>query len=69
MKKEEMIRIAKIDIDKRMDYEILKYSDYLYGKESLIDDVWEFVSECESIGTKAFYEKYPDASQKRSLLS
>ncbi len=60
MEEKEMIWIAKIAIDKKMDYETLMYSDYLYGKEEMVDDVWEFVSECESIGTVAFYEKYPD---------
>jgi len=60
MDKQEMIWIAKRAIDKRMDFETLKYSDYMYGKESLTDDVWEFVDECSRIGTDAFYKKYPD---------
>lgn len=53
-----MIQIAFRAIDKKMDYEQLKYSDYMYGKESLTPEVWEFVEECEEIGTKAFKEKY-----------
>jgi hypothetical protein len=60
MDKAEMIRIAKLAISKNMDFETLKYSDYMYGKESLTDDVWEYVDECREIGTKAFREKYPD---------
>lgn len=58
MSKEEMIRIAKIAINKKYDFEQLKYSDYMYGKESLTDSVWEFVEECESMGTQAFFAKY-----------
>lgn len=60
MDKAEMIRIAKRAIAKNMDFETLRYSDYMYGKESLTDDVWEYVEECREIGTKAFNEKYPD---------
>ena len=59
MKRDEMIRIAKIAIDKRMDYEKLRYSDYMYGKENMTDEVWAFVEECDAIGAVAFYEKYP----------
>jgi len=55
-----MISIAKTAINKRMDFETLKYSDDLYGKEDFAEDVWEFVEECDEIGSKAFYEKYPD---------
>ena len=58
MDKHAMIQIAFRAIDKKMDYEQLKYSDYMYGKESLTPEVWEFVEECEEIGTKAFKEKY-----------
>jgi len=60
MNKEEMIWIAKKAIEKRMDFETLKYSDYMYGKESLADEVWQYVEECDEIGRGAFYEKYPD---------
>ena len=60
MEKSEMISIAKRAIDKNMDFETLKYSDYMYGKESLTDYVWDYVEECREIGTKAFYEKYPN---------
>jgi hypothetical protein len=30
----------------------------MYVNEKYIDDVWEYVEECESIGRKCFYEKY-----------
>lgn len=60
MTKDEMLFIAKRAIDKRMDYETLKYSDYMYNKECLTGDVWEYVEECDRIGRTAFYEKYPD---------
>ena len=61
MKQEEKIRIAKRAIDKRWDFETLKYGDDLYGKEKFADDVWAFVEECDEIGKKSFYAKYPDA--------
>lgn len=64
MDKKELIQIALIAIRKRMDYETLKYSDYLYGKEDMIDDVWEYVEECEEIGSIAFNEKYKDDIKK-----
>lgn len=59
MEKDEMIKIAKVAIDKKLDYETLMYSDYMYGKEDLIDEVYDYVIECEEIGTTAFYKKYP----------
>ena len=58
MEEEEMIIIAKTAIDKRMDYETLKYSDDLYGKEEFAQDVWAYVEECEKIGRDAFFKKY-----------
>lgn len=58
MGKNEMIEIAKVAIRKRLDYETLLYSDYLYGKEQHADDIWEFVAECDQIGQAAFIEKY-----------
>lgn len=58
MDKKEMIFIASVAIDKQLDYETLMYSDYLYGNEDFIDDVWGYVSECIEIGTIAFKEKY-----------
>lgn len=61
MTKIEMIRIAKIAIRKNWDFEQLKYCDYMYGKEHLADDVWEFVEEHDQIGAIAFDEKYKDA--------
>ena len=45
-------------ISKSLTYEQLKYSDYLNGKESFIDDVWEFVKECKELGADDFVEKY-----------
>ncbi len=56
----EKIWIASVAVSKNMNYEDLKYSDYLYGNEDLIDDVWNFVEECKEAGTKAFYEKYKE---------
>ncbi len=58
MSEKEKIEVAKMAIDKKMSYENLRYSDYMYGMESETESVWEYVEECEEIGTKAFYEKY-----------
>ena len=58
MEESEKVRIAKIAIYKNMDYEELKYSDYMYGQEDFTDEVWEYVKECQEEGTKAFYAKY-----------
>lgn len=58
MDKARMIEIAKIAIRKRLDFEELKYSDFLYKKEQYADEVWEFVDECNQIGQIAFTEKY-----------
>jgi len=60
MEKKDLIWLASKAFDKKWDYETLKYADDLYGKESLVDDVWEYVEELESIGTIAFYEKYKE---------
>ncbi len=56
MDKTEMIRIASIVIDKRLDYEGMK--EYMYGFQGNPDDVWEYVMECDAIGTIEFNEKY-----------
>lgn len=58
MEKDEMIWIATVAIGKNMDYEKLKYSDYMYDKENESSNVWEYVEECNRIGTLAFKEKY-----------
>ncbi len=55
-----MLHIAKIAIDERMDYEALKYSDYMYGKESLTEEVWEYVIEAQEQGMHFFTEKYAE---------
>ena len=59
MEKSEMLSIAKVAIEKLWDFEKLKYSDYLYGRENLADEVYEYVIECREIGTIAFFCKYP----------
>lgn len=55
-----MIWIASVAIGKRMGYEELMYSDYMYGNEDLIDDVWEYVIECDNMGQISWKEKYAD---------
>lgn len=58
MDKSEKIRIARKAVTKHMDFETLKYSDYLYGRTYNADDVWEYVVECNEIGAVAFDLKY-----------
>lgn len=60
MSKEEIIWAASVAIGKRLDYETFMYSDYMYGNESKIDEVWDYVIECEQYGEIAFREKYKD---------
>jgi len=58
MNQQDMIRIARRAVSKGLDFETLKYGDDMYGKESLADDVWDYVEECKRIGTDAFDAKY-----------
>lgn len=60
MEKKDLLWNASVAIGKNMDYETLKYSDYMYGKEEFTDEVWEYVEECQREGTIAFYEKYKE---------
>lgn len=58
----ELLWLARLAIDKHFNFETLKYSDYLYGREQLADAVWDFVEECQAIGRTAFDKKYPGAA-------
>ena len=61
MDDKEMVRIALwADMKGISEMETLYYSDEMYGKESLTEDVWEYVIEMGEIGTIAFNEKYKD---------
>lgn len=60
MEKKEMIQIARTAIEKNMDYETLRYSDYMYGKESLTEEVWEYVIEAQDEGMNWFNEAYKE---------
>ena len=60
MEKKEMVQIARTALDKNMDYETLKYSDYMYGKEKLTDDVWEYVLEAKDMGELWFHNTYAE---------
>ena len=60
MDTKEMIWIASIALAKRYDYETLKYSDYMYGREGLTDAVWEYVEEGEEQGMQWFRETYSE---------
>lgn len=60
MDKAEKLWIASVAVAKNMDYETLKYSDYMYSKEELTEEVYSYVVECKKIGIDNFYEKYKD---------
>lgn len=60
MEKEEMLWIATWASSKNLDKEKLRYCDYMYGKEDLTDQVWEYVEELNDCGWIAFYAKYRD---------
>ena len=60
MNKAEIIWIASVAIGKNISCEDLYYSDYMYGNESLTEEVWEYVLEAEENGTNWFYKKYSD---------
>ena len=60
MNESEKIWTASVAIGKNMDYETLLYSDYMYGHMELIDDVWEYVTECQEDGMNSFREKYKE---------
>lgn len=64
MNKKEVIRIACIAINKRLDYEELMYSDYMSNKTKYIDEVWKYVTEASEIGLKAFRQKYKEYDPK-----
>jgi len=58
MTEERKRQIASIAMDKNMNFETLKYSDYLYDEENAANDIWAYIQECREIGTKAYYAKY-----------
>jgi hypothetical protein len=58
MEKTKMIWIASCAVSKKMSFEDLRYSDYMYGKEGETGEVWGYVEECYDIGIAAFKEKY-----------
>ena len=60
MDKAEIIWIASVALGKNMSYETLKYSDYLYGKEYLIDKVWKYVEDAKENGMVWFRGKYAE---------
>lgn len=60
MTKAQMIKSALYAIRKHLSQEQLYYSDEMYGREKETEKVWEFVQECEEIGTAAFKEKYKE---------
>lgn len=55
-----MIQIALSALEKNMDYETLYYSDYMYGKESLTDEVYEYVIKGRDNGVIWFREHYDE---------
>lgn len=55
---EKKIWIASVALGKNLNYETLKYSDYMYGNESQTEDVWKYVQEGKDKGLIWFYETY-----------
>lgn len=60
MEQSDKLKIAKIAFGKGWDFETLKYSDYMYGKEEFADEVYDFVEECKQIGLLRFQQKYSE---------
>lgn len=60
MNKEELIWTASVAIGKGYGYEEMSSSDYMYGNESEMDNMWAYVEECQEIGRIAFREKYKE---------
>lgn len=58
MELEEILWIASKFANKGYDFEKMKYSDDLYGREGFADNVWEYMEEFKDIGRIRFYEKY-----------
>lgn len=58
MEKKQKIQIARMAIEKNLDFETLMYCDDMYGKEDHTEDVWEYVVEAREQGTNWFYETY-----------
>ena len=59
MNEAEKLSIAKTAIRKGYDYEQL--GEYLYGSSNdsqYIDDIWDYIVECEEMGTIAFTKEY-----------
>lgn len=62
MNLQEKVRLARKAIDKKWDYETLRYGDDLYGHEYDAEEIWDLVEECEEIGTVAFDAIYADTT-------
>lgn len=60
MEKAEMIYLATKFYKKNYDMDKARYCDDLYGKEHLVDEIWDYVIELEETGTNAFYTKYKE---------
>lgn len=60
MEQTEKLEIARIAVFKGWDFETLKYSDYMYGKEQFTDEVYDLVEECKKIGIDSFQTKYAE---------
>lgn len=58
MSKADMIYIASKAHGKGWDHEKLRWSDDMYGKNDVMEDVFEYFEEYEEIGREKFYLKY-----------
>lgn len=60
MEESKIIWVASVALGKDIGYEDLKYSDYLYGNEDKIDEVWDIVDSAKEQGMVWFRERYKD---------
>lgn len=58
LRKAEIIWTATAAVVKIMTKDELKDSDYMYGHEDQIEDVWGYVEEIHELGRKTFREEY-----------
>lgn len=60
MKEKEMVQIARKAVRKDWSYDDLESSHEMQDLGLFVEDVMEYVIECEEVGTIAFEEKYKE---------
>lgn len=58
MRKDEKVQIALYTFNKGYNFEQMKYSDILYGKEKQADNIWKLVEEISEIGLESWKNKH-----------